>query len=592
MRQRLNGSWPFPITAPECRRRARRALLLMLLASVPAVAAIAAGSFSTLSSSDEHSSSRAARQSAPPPFLLRPLSTSDAMALNRHIPFSGKPGPPAKSLVFTGTAEVRARALECLTSAVYYESASETAEGEAGVAQVILNRVRHPAFPASVCAVVYQGSTRATGCQFSYTCDGSLQRLPSRREWLRAQAIADAALAGYVYAPVGLATHYHTDQVLPYWAPTLSKSVQIGAHIFYRWAGGAGQAQGFTQRYSGKEDVPLNLLRIALIAHAIWPSYDAVTTKPRLALAIDPAAEVWGIMHILASDPGPSPSPFEKNVRVHLSSPQPISAHLLGVAGAAIAPAAALSAAPAALEAGAAFDQALGSGVAVKQAKPEPQVEVSDRGSRARRFVRTNRALYAAAMKNAQRLAETAPIDWATYAGDAVKSRTAVLSLSQGLESGMCFAPEASKTGPAVIRWPSSPSSLSQAEMFIASGFAEDSLSPPDGLSFRKAHQLRSAVEPIRAQIVAAVFARIAALSLGEASGQAIVKREVAQGHELVPFLVQRLRFFERNGDRFPSLNRFLLALVDGLPTRHVAAATDKPAEGAAGCSQPPLIAT
>src|SRR5947199_78142 len=83
--------------------------------------------------------------------------------------------------------------------------------GVLAVAQVVLNRVRHPAFPASVCGVVYEGSTRQTGCQFTFTCDGSLYRRPDLTGWRRAYTIAEAALSGSVYAPVGYATHYHAN---------------------------------------------------------------------------------------------------------------------------------------------------------------------------------------------------------------------------------------------------------------------------------------------------------------------------------------------------------------------------------------------
>ena len=82
------------------------------------------------------------------------------------------------SLVGIGTND-RARALECLTAAIYYEAASESDDGQRAVAQVVLNRVRHPAFPGTVCGTVYQGSERA-GCQFSFACDGAMARAPSR----------------------------------------------------------------------------------------------------------------------------------------------------------------------------------------------------------------------------------------------------------------------------------------------------------------------------------------------------------------------------------------------------------------------------
>ena len=117
----------------------------------------------------------------------------------------------------------------------------------------MLNRVRHPAFPASVCDVVYQGSTRATGCQFTFTCDGSLYRRPDRRRLAPRLARRRSRAVRLVYAPVGYATHYHADYVVPYWASTLAKNAIVGAHIFYRWAGGWGRPAAFSKTYSGRE---------------------------------------------------------------------------------------------------------------------------------------------------------------------------------------------------------------------------------------------------------------------------------------------------------------------------------------------------
>jgi hypothetical protein len=147
----------------------------------------------------------------------------------------------------------RSRALQCLTAAIYYEAASEPDAGQRAVAQVVLNRVAHPAYPKTVCGVVYQGSERQTGCQFSFTCDGALARAPSRLLWLRAENVARQALAGFVHAPVGLATHYHTVAVHPYWADTLRYLGTIGAHRFYRFGGAAGAPATFRFAYLGGE---------------------------------------------------------------------------------------------------------------------------------------------------------------------------------------------------------------------------------------------------------------------------------------------------------------------------------------------------
>ena len=165
-------------------------------------------------------------------------------------------GPAARGFVSRGTGIDKARALDCLAKAVYYEAASESEGGQRAVAQVVLNRVSHPAYPKTVCGVVYQGSQRRTGCQFTFTCDGSLGRKPSATHWARALAVARRALSGEVYAPVGLATHYHTTWVNPYWAPSLAHIGTIGAHRFYRWPGAASRPAAFSDFYSGGEPTP------------------------------------------------------------------------------------------------------------------------------------------------------------------------------------------------------------------------------------------------------------------------------------------------------------------------------------------------
>jgi len=177
--------------------------------------------------------------SAPPPALDDGAHWDDAAA----TPALAQPlAETARALIAGGSINDQSRALTCLTQAIYYEAASESDAGQRAVAQVVLNRVAHPTYPNTVCGVVYQGSERRTGCQFSFTCDGALGRTPSRFGWNRARAVASAALAGSVYAPVGLATHYHTIQGNPYWAKSLNRVTTIGAHIFYRW-GGAGHTQ-------------------------------------------------------------------------------------------------------------------------------------------------------------------------------------------------------------------------------------------------------------------------------------------------------------------------------------------------------------
>ncbi|MFN6935470.1 MAG: cell wall hydrolase [Tsuneonella sp.] len=164
-------------------------------------------------------------------------------------------GPSARALIATGSGIDKARALQCMTLALYYEAANEPTEGQRAVAQVILNRVAHPSYPNSVCGVVFQGSERKTGCQFSFTCDGSLNRKPAKATWDRARAVAAASLAGYVHRSIGLATHYHATYVLPYWASSLTNVGTIGLHTFYKWRGVAGRSDAFAARYAGREPI-------------------------------------------------------------------------------------------------------------------------------------------------------------------------------------------------------------------------------------------------------------------------------------------------------------------------------------------------
>jgi spore germination cell wall hydrolase CwlJ-like protein len=181
------------------------------------------------------------------------FTAADAQYINAMRPVSLVPPPSARPFILKASAEDRAKAEECLTQAIYFESATEPVEGMQAVAQTVLNRMRHPGYPKSVCGVVYQGSMRTTGCQFSFTCDGSLARTPNPVLWERARSVAQRALGGFVLKSVGTATHYHADYVAPYWAPTLYKITKIGRHIFYRWTGPWGLPPAFTGRYAGGE---------------------------------------------------------------------------------------------------------------------------------------------------------------------------------------------------------------------------------------------------------------------------------------------------------------------------------------------------
>ena len=182
----------------------------------------------------------------------------EAKMINAALPFNDGPILRTDPFRMTGAELDQRRAELCLTQAVYYEAGFEPMEGRRAVAQVVLNRTRHPAYPKSVCGVVYQRSTNNI-CQFTFVCDGALYRAPARARWIEAQQIARAALAGYVDSAVGSATHYHADYVAPRWAPMLAKVAKLGQHIFYRWPGAWGRPAAFSGRYIGEPRDPLSL---------------------------------------------------------------------------------------------------------------------------------------------------------------------------------------------------------------------------------------------------------------------------------------------------------------------------------------------
>ena len=190
------------------------------------------------------------RSELPPvePLKLVDLAPDDARRYNAAQPFSTDAIPAARPFRFVGGPDDRARATDYLAAAVIYE-AGDDATGEQAVAQVVLNRLRHPAFPKTVCGVVFEGAERTTGCQFTFTCDGALARWhPTEAGWRRAREVATAALAGSVDRPVGYATHYHTDWVVPYWQASLDKIAAVHTHLFFRWSGWWGTPPAFDRQ--------------------------------------------------------------------------------------------------------------------------------------------------------------------------------------------------------------------------------------------------------------------------------------------------------------------------------------------------------
>jgi spore germination cell wall hydrolase CwlJ-like protein len=143
-------------------------------------------------------------------------------------------GPAKPDRDASSEPSINQREHNCLSQAIYYEARGENQRGQVAVAEVIMNRVRSRHYPNSICGVVYQGSHRVTGCQFTFTCDGSLGHRPRGRAWERAQRVATAVMSGYTRPVTQSATHYHTHEVNPVWSSGLVETTVIGSHIFYR----------------------------------------------------------------------------------------------------------------------------------------------------------------------------------------------------------------------------------------------------------------------------------------------------------------------------------------------------------------------
>lgn len=244
---------------------------------------------------------------APEPLLFSDIDPQTARQINAAIPFSTEPVPAARPFTLAGDSVNQEKAVDCLAAAMWYEAGNDD-RGQRAVGQVVLNRVRHPAFPPTVCGVVFQGSERKTGCQFTFTCDGALRRVPSETAWIETRARARSALAGLVYAPVGLATHYHTDWVHPVWSGKLDKIAQVDTHLFFRWSGKWGQPAAMRQGYAAHEQAVPKLAGLSL-SHRSELSEDEIMlaeAQPGVGEASAPAIGEIALALTSASAPAPS----------------------------------------------------------------------------------------------------------------------------------------------------------------------------------------------------------------------------------------------------------------------------------------------
>lgn len=190
------------------------------------------------------------------------------------------PPPGAVAAVATPAKATHARELDCLAQAVYFEARGETPRGQAAVATVVMNRVKNPRFPKTVCGVVYQGASHRNGCQFSFACDGIRQRVVEWGAWERARKIAAQTLSGFVLRDIGSATYYHTVDVSPEWGASMRRVAQVGLHVFYRFNPHA--APPVLEASTGDNDDASALLTAAA------PRLDAAVTAPA-APTVQPA---------------------------------------------------------------------------------------------------------------------------------------------------------------------------------------------------------------------------------------------------------------------------------------------------------------
>ena len=178
--------------------------------------------------------------------------------------------------------------LQCLTEAVYFEARGEPDRGQQAVAQVVLNRVRHPAFPKTICAVVHQRS--AAGCQFSFACAPQPAAL-DETAWTRARDVAKGALHGAVMLDVGDATHFESVRAMAF--AGLLKVARIGEHVFYRFGGHDGGAGMFRQTPAPSTVAPKLMLASAEPAaptNGPLPATSPAVAPPSARLALVAAA--------------------------------------------------------------------------------------------------------------------------------------------------------------------------------------------------------------------------------------------------------------------------------------------------------------
>jgi len=231
------------------------------------------------------------------PSVLVLAKTEDPFAKGATARAAGNPfGAPSLDVAQAVNAS-KARELDCLTQAVYFEARGESQRGQAAVATVIMNRVKNPKFPKTVCGVVYQGSDHRNGCQFSFACDGMVERVAESTAWSRARQVAARALSGVALRDVGSATHFHTTNVSPQWGSQMLRVAQVGLHVFYRF----------------NPHAPRTVVRDEVDGEAVFTSARVSTPTPiRLAAAVVAPSAGDAAQPVAQTTPAPKVQPVPR----------------------------------------------------------------------------------------------------------------------------------------------------------------------------------------------------------------------------------------------------------------------------------------
>jgi spore germination cell wall hydrolase CwlJ-like protein len=213
----LNLSTPEPEPKPQGQQTAAMAGASLFL--------------STFAPPVEESAAAAAPAPEPPPEALAKSGNWAGLLHNASL------SPEEPKTTFGGLTEdeFRTRELRCMATAIYFEARDEPIKGQIAVGQVVMNRIRSPFYPKTICGVVYQGERNRHGCQFSFTCTGKRNVIKEKEEWATSVKLAKQVITGEVWIDeVGYATHYHATYVHPPWRRELDRLTQIGHHIFYK----------------------------------------------------------------------------------------------------------------------------------------------------------------------------------------------------------------------------------------------------------------------------------------------------------------------------------------------------------------------